>query len=1136
MDKRLVVFRDAVLGEDVAGVAGDQQAAKSGQDLAGAFQEHGPGHLRHDHIGDQQLDRRALLAKNIESLQRRGRGKDFVADGLQHPPGRGEHRLFVVDEQDVLAAAALDSDLDTVDGTRGGVGVFGRDQWEIEFEGRSGTHGAGDDDAAIAGLHRAVDRCESKAGPLALGLRREERFEESAQLVRRNAGAIVRNGDHGVAARGQDSRGGHDFPFGLSDQGAQGDPAIGTHADRVAGVDAEIGQRLVELARIDLDAVVEVWQGEFECDVLPDDPLQERRRGRDGLGNADDLGFEFRLAGEDEKLLREFGRAPRGVAHREDVGLNRMGIAKLHQGHFRIAEDRLQHVVEIVGDAAGEQANGFHLGHLRDLAAQLLALVGVLKLLRDVPPDDEKADDRAGGVADRRHRDALLERRAVHADALHLGLPDVALEQRLPHRMVPLGVGGRQRKERHRAPEGLGGRAARQDRGARVHVFDDAVGVGDENGLAGLVHRHRETRPGLLGPPALRDVEDEALHGLARAGLALNRRARIENPAARAVLVHDGVFKMAGSAGGHELLPGVPQRFDGRGIDHALVADAARQELVGRMAAEIEGALGHEFELPAAFHGIPVHHAGHVRDERGVLAPAFPKRTLGFDAFEGLSDLRAERLDHRDDVLRECARRPAVHFEHADDRAVHADRGEHHGGESGMIAGADAGVANRLGEIVREVVDPGRPVRRPLPTFRSQTREHEPAEATQVAATALAGGLRFEGNRVFRREERRVIACRGDKGKAPAPVHADAHGVDAGLPLDELGQTTEQRIEVLRFGEELHRGHGEMRVFLAHLLERDVSQDPSDHAASARLIPEMAERDLDVQALAGGADEHRVNRPDRRLVGALPRSAVPDHAAKLGQNGFFILEDAHVGQRPPDQIRRMQAETDSGDRRTHIREAKRLRIHLQEDVAHVLHKRSILALAHHQRHLRLVRLGDVGARHVPEGVARDAIASGMEGAGEPANLAVFAKEGVALRPGDARRRQHLVHDGRAGAGRGQQRLEGQRVRLGGRVSENDQNRLADLRDHASGGDAHGDGPAVPGHPLVHRHRLGQRSRSLLDEGQQGILTQADRVDDQGQQHRDDDAHAEHHQRGVRAVGRKKSFVGMHPEIVQVSKT
>ncbi len=104
-----------------------------------------------------------------------------------------------------------------------------------------------------------------------------------------------------------------------------------------------------------------------------------------GLVQVEHLGGDGLLAGKGQQLPGEVGGALGGLADLLQVGMERLRRVHLLQGQLRVAEDHRQHVVEVVGHAAGQPAHRFHLLGLAQLRLQLLPLrLGPLAL-GDVP-------------------------------------------------------------------------------------------------------------------------------------------------------------------------------------------------------------------------------------------------------------------------------------------------------------------------------------------------------------------------------------------------------------------------------------------------------------------------------------------------------------------------------------------------------------------------------------------------------------------------------------------------------------------------------------------------------------------------------------------------------------------------------
>ena len=148
---------------------------------------------------------------------------------------------------------------------------------------------------------------------------------------------------------------------------------------RVAGVDREVHQDLLNLPRVRLDVGDVVAGAEDDVDVLADQPAQQRLDLAEAGPRIEHPRLEDLAAAEREQLPGQRG----GAIRRETDLVEMPGLDAPRRQHLReqlaVALDRRQQVVEVVGDAAGELADGLHL-----LRLAVLLLEGVLVALQ--PP------------------------------------------------------------------------------------------------------------------------------------------------------------------------------------------------------------------------------------------------------------------------------------------------------------------------------------------------------------------------------------------------------------------------------------------------------------------------------------------------------------------------------------------------------------------------------------------------------------------------------------------------------------------------------------------------------------------------------------------------------------------------------
>ena len=159
----------------------------------------------------------------------------------------------------------------------------------------------------------------------------------------------------------------------------------------VARVDGEVHDHLLELVHVGLDEPEVAPVLEVELDALAEEAPQQHRQVRQDLAEVEDLGPQRLAAREREQLAHE-ARRPVGVLlDLHDVLEGRIGRAVVGQQEVRVADDGLQHVVEVVRDPARELPDRLHLLRLGELLLELALLGGV-----------ERVEDRALAVRVRR--------------------------------------------------------------------------------------------------------------------------------------------------------------------------------------------------------------------------------------------------------------------------------------------------------------------------------------------------------------------------------------------------------------------------------------------------------------------------------------------------------------------------------------------------------------------------------------------------------------------------------------------------------------------------------------------------------------------------------------------------------------
>ena len=126
------------------------------------------------------------------------------------------------------------------------------------------------------------------------------------------------------------------------------------------------------LHRPDVGAAVEL-----QLDVLAEQPPEQDRQLRQHIAELHALGPQGLLAREGKQLAHEPCGAVRVLLDVHDVLEGRIGRPVIDQEEVGEADDRRQHVVEVMRDAAGELADRLHLLALGDLHFQRALLGGV---------------------------------------------------------------------------------------------------------------------------------------------------------------------------------------------------------------------------------------------------------------------------------------------------------------------------------------------------------------------------------------------------------------------------------------------------------------------------------------------------------------------------------------------------------------------------------------------------------------------------------------------------------------------------------------------------------------------------------------------------------------------------------------
>ena len=156
---------------------------------------------------------------------------------------------------------------------------------------------------------------------------------------------------------------------------------------RVACVDGEVHEHLLELVRVGEHGVQGRRERRDQLDVLPDQSREHRRQALDDVVELEHARLQHLASAEREQLPGEDGRALGGGRDLVELGLG--GAVAAFEQRLGVAADHGQEVVEVVGDAAGEPPDRLEPLRLAQLLLELLALADVaadrLGADRDLP-------------------------------------------------------------------------------------------------------------------------------------------------------------------------------------------------------------------------------------------------------------------------------------------------------------------------------------------------------------------------------------------------------------------------------------------------------------------------------------------------------------------------------------------------------------------------------------------------------------------------------------------------------------------------------------------------------------------------------------------------------------------------------
>ena len=152
----------------------------------------------------------------------------------------------------------------------------------------------------------------------------------------------------------------------------------------VPRVHRQVHDHLLELGRVRAHPHRSVGAQRGETDVLPDEPLEHPPHLAHEVVQVHDLWTEHLLPAERQELPGELGRAAGRPLDLGNLVAARVPVCEARAQDIRVAHDRGELVVEVVGDPAGQPPHGFHLLRLDEL---LLRALEVLEAAAQLPDE-----------------------------------------------------------------------------------------------------------------------------------------------------------------------------------------------------------------------------------------------------------------------------------------------------------------------------------------------------------------------------------------------------------------------------------------------------------------------------------------------------------------------------------------------------------------------------------------------------------------------------------------------------------------------------------------------------------------------------------------------------------------------------
>ena len=352
----------------LTGMAADEDRAQRRPAGAQLLEERRPVRSGHDDVAHDDVGHEASFLDAPPYILRISSLDDGVALALERRSDHAADGVVVLDEQDAHGRRRRRRQGRSADRRRL------RDGGQEHLEARAVRLDVAHPHEAAVLAHDAVDAAEPEPDS-ATFFATEERLEDALEDTVVDAGAAVGDREAYVVARLGPLDVANPGRAGRLDEGGRDlDHEAAAARHRVARVGAQVDEDLIDAAAVGPDEAGLGRAVEGDRHVLANYGAQQRQHPQHHVAQIDRLHLDALVARERQELARELGGALGGGADVVEVAARR--IAGLGRGEREIEPRHhdQQEVVEVVRDAAGEQAHRLETLRLLELRLELHAI------------------------------------------------------------------------------------------------------------------------------------------------------------------------------------------------------------------------------------------------------------------------------------------------------------------------------------------------------------------------------------------------------------------------------------------------------------------------------------------------------------------------------------------------------------------------------------------------------------------------------------------------------------------------------------------------------------------------------------------------------------------------------------------